>query len=179
MIDAAGAWRPGIGDPTPLGWLTVAAYFVAAAACWRTARRDGRGPWLVIALALVLLGINKQLDLQTALTELGRALARAQGWYEQRRTVQAGFIVALTLAGASLLAALLRSARPLEPGRLLALCGMTFIGVFVLVRASSFHHVDLFLGSTVAGLRWNWVLELGGIAAVLAGAILHRRPARR
>jgi len=38
--------------------------------------------------AFLALGINKQLDLQTALTEAGRVLARYQGWYEQRQFVQ-------------------------------------------------------------------------------------------
>ena len=36
--------------------------------------------------------MNKQLDLQTAFTELGRVLAQTEGWYEQRRTVQFWFI---------------------------------------------------------------------------------------
>jgi hypothetical protein len=44
---------------------------------------------------LFALGINKQLDLQTALTELGRVLALSQGWYEQRQVVQFWFIAAL------------------------------------------------------------------------------------
>jgi hypothetical protein len=43
------------------------------------------------------LGINKQLDLQTALTELGRVLAYDQGWYEERQTVQVWFIVGVAI----------------------------------------------------------------------------------
>jgi hypothetical protein len=38
------------------------------------------------------LGINKQLDLQTALTEFGRVLADNQGWYDKRQVVQVWFI---------------------------------------------------------------------------------------
>jgi len=34
-------WMPGIGDPTLLGWLTVAAYFTAAGLCLRAALRAG------------------------------------------------------------------------------------------------------------------------------------------
>jgi hypothetical protein len=38
---------------------------------------------------------------------------------------------------------------------------------FVLIRAASFHHVDQFIGQTILGLRWNWVLEMSGISLVL------------
>src|SRR5262249_9076970 len=44
--------------------------------------------WRTISVLFLALGINKQLDLQTALTEAGRVLARYQGWYEQRQFVQ-------------------------------------------------------------------------------------------
>src|ERR1041384_5677187 len=30
-------WRPGIGDPTFIGWFTVVAYFATAYLCWRAA----------------------------------------------------------------------------------------------------------------------------------------------
>src|SRR5260370_27991621 len=30
-------WRPGIGDPTIGGWLTVILYFLTMVSCWRTA----------------------------------------------------------------------------------------------------------------------------------------------
>jgi hypothetical protein len=68
-------WSPGIGDPTFFGWLTVALYLVTAYACWRVARqlrsanRDDRSEtavWAAVAMMFVALGINKQLDLQTA-----------------------------------------------------------------------------------------------------------------
>ena len=52
-----------------------------------------------------------------------------------------------------------------------------FLYVFVLVRASSIHHVDIALRWEFLGLRWNWILELGGIAVVLVGALLALRTA--
>src|SRR5262245_63104416 len=107
-VAADGRWRPGIGDPTPLGWLTVAAYAVAAALCARAALREGRsGPrgfWWGLAAALALLGVNKQLDLQTLLMQVSRDLARAQGWYDRRQAYQRLFIggVAVAALAASL-----------------------------------------------------------------------------
>ena len=87
-----GHWSPGIGDPTMAGWITVVLYLLAAWICLQAARRsravDTRAPpgaweprlWTVFAVVLVALGIDKQLDLQTAFTESMRGLAREQGW---------------------------------------------------------------------------------------------------
>jgi hypothetical protein len=176
-------WQLGIGDPTPLGWITVAAYALAALACWRchsvaTRRSSNARFWLGISIAMALLGINKQLDLQSALTALGRWLALTQGWYARRHGVQLVFISAIAGTGLLVLAGMLRMAWPPSAGRALALCGLVFLAVFVLVRAASFHHVDLLLNSAALGLRWNGILELGGIACVTLGALLDTRSAR-
>ena len=94
-------WSPGIGDPTWIGWITTVAYFIGAAMCTLAFRRAGANRrssapgWLMLAIALVLLGINKQLDLQILLTEIGRSLAQHYGWYQQRRTIQTAFIAML------------------------------------------------------------------------------------
>ena len=76
------SWRPGIGDPTIGGWITVVLYFAAMASCWVTARNreiEDRRIWTTISILFLGLGINKQLDLQSALTEAGRVLAFEQG----------------------------------------------------------------------------------------------------
>ena len=78
-------WRPGIGDPTFMGWLTVAAYAIAAFTALLAARRAGRAPgttrgsrgmWLLVAAFMALLCLNKQLDLQSLLTDIGRQLSK-------------------------------------------------------------------------------------------------------
>ena len=95
-------WSPGIGDPTVGGWITVVLYFLAAVSCWVIARKldhdtQERRIWWSISILFLALGINKQLDLQTALTEAGRVLANFQGWYAKRRLVQLGFIVLVAI----------------------------------------------------------------------------------
>jgi hypothetical protein len=57
-----------------------------------------RGLWLTLVPLLGFLAINKQLDLQTALTATGRCMAQAEGWYDNRALVQIGFIAGLMLA---------------------------------------------------------------------------------
>jgi hypothetical protein len=164
-------WRPGIGDPTFGGWFTVIAYFVAAYFCWRAAGnslygRKVRWFWNGLAVLLILLGINKQLDFQTELTFLGRDFAKATGWYEERHIVQAIFIVCIAVGGIVTMSALFWVYR-FELRRLWpALAGVAFLMSFIVIRAASFHHVDQFLRFAPAGLRMNWLLELGGIAAI-------------
>jgi len=172
-----GRWSPGIGDPTPVGWLTVALYALCAWQCHRLASRHagllGRSEatlWWILALGLTALGINKQLDLQTALTEFGRIVAHQDGWYERRRAVQVVFIYAVAaLAGCAALA-MAYLAREAPFATMAAIAGGVCLLAFVAIRAASFHHFDRFIGSEYSGLRANWILETGGICIILFGA---------
>ena len=190
--DADGLWHPGIGDPTPLGWLTVVAYVVAAIAAFRAAQRNHTPPaglredphgagrtavlwfWVAVGISMVVLGINKQLDLQTFFTESLRSMAKQQGWYENRRVFQVGFIVSLALGGAATLALVVYALRRVFRYIVGGAVGLSLITSFVLVRAASFHHVDQLLGA--GKIRLNWVLELSGIAVVLLAALRARVP---
>lgn len=172
-------WSPGIGDPTIAGWVTVALYAVAAInvfmTLYKTMAPRERLLWRAIFFLLIFLGINKQLDLQTALTELGRVFAYAEGWYNERRTVQLWFIVWVAAVCLAMTIALLVLARKAPPATWLALMGMSVLFAFVLIRAASFHHIDRFIGERILGLKWNWVLEMGGILIVVLGSEWRRR----
>ncbi len=176
-----GSWSPGIGDPTWVGWATVVLYFFVAYLGFRVQRDSLRPPrgrerrfWQLFVIGALALGINKQLDLQTALAELGRLLAHRQGWYESRRQVQYAFL--LLLAALGLVAAvgvglvLKKSPRPTA----LTALGCVGLILFVLVRATSFHAVDAFLGRRLAGLRWNWILEVGSLLVMAVGSVRRR-----
>jgi hypothetical protein len=167
-------WTPKIGDPTIAGWVTVVLYLLAAGSCWISAQKlgledvsnEGRA-WRAISVLFLALGINNQLDLQTALTEAGRVLAHYQGWYEQRRFVQLAFIALVAMTCLIAAITLLLWARNTPIPTKLALIGATMVLGYVLIRAASFHHVDWFIGRKILGLRWNWVLEMSGISLVL------------
>jgi hypothetical protein len=126
--------------------------------------------WAGLALMLLLLGINKQLDLQSLLTELGRIAARDQGWYEGRRAVQTVFILLLVAAGAWGLRAVWTFARGHLKEMRLALLGALGLVCFVAIRAASFHHVDLIIGTEIAGVDLNAWLEIGAISCIAFGA---------
>jgi len=173
-----GSWRPGIGDNSFMGWFTVGAYFtcVLATTCaaWlnRTKREDRQAFlfWFVIAVLMFLLGVNKQLDLQSLFTEVGRQVARAQGWMGERRTVQFWFVVIFGAASLSLFVFLAIRMQGLFRRFTLAFLGLFFLLTFIIIRAASFHHFDAFLGSRLSSVRLNWVLELSGISMILLAA---------
>jgi hypothetical protein len=169
-------WRPGIGDPTLVGWLTVIAYVVAAMLCIRQTLREESGSsrrlfWGILAVMMVLLGINKQLDLQTWFTITGRNLALSEGWYERRRTFLFWFILAVACGGFLAFATLRRLVQEHGSDLRLPLLGVFLVTSFVVIRAASFHHIDEFLHSRVAEFKMNWLLELGGIGIIIVGAL--------
>lgn len=186
-VDADGRWTAGIGDPSPMGWITMAAYCAAAALAARNvlAARRGAAPvgfWLTLTVLLLLLGINKQLDLQTWFGQTGRDLALSQGWYDRRRTVQAGFIALLGVGAVALVGAARRywAARWLDYRWVFL--GVLLLAVFIVIRAASFHHIDDFihfdLGKTTLGRAFEIVgVMIIGVACVHWHAV--QRRARR
>lgn len=181
-----GRWQPAIGDPTLMGWVTVLAYATAALLAFKSASAVRRDPahasieaglsrfWATLALFLLVLGINKQLDLQTLFTQLARDLALAQGWYAERRRYQLIFIAAVATAGVLGTLGLAFALRQIAAHIWLALVGIGFLVSFVLIRAASFHHVDLLLRA--GPVRLNWVFELTGIGLIALAALRSARP---
>jgi hypothetical protein len=173
-------WLPGVGGSTFANWTTVALYLVTSWRCLVVTRRHARWPrtaereflaWCGLAVLFFVLGINRLLDLESALTKLGRVVVFHYGWVDYKFAIQVGFIgvvlVACVLMGL-MLAALIRGA---HPATWLALFGAILVVGFVAVRALSLHEIDQFIDSRFLMLRWNWILEIGGILLVLIATI--------
>lgn len=196
FIAGSGRWRFAIGDRNAVAWLTVGAYALAAALAARAflAARAGqrllapidprearnqallKRVWLLIAITLVALGINKQLDLQTLFVQTVRDRAFAGGWYDDRRGYQEDFIVVVLALGMIATILLAVSLRHVIRRVVLAVVGMGLLVSFVVIRASSFHYVDAVLA--LGTIRLNWIIELAGIGLMIASA-LHWRWAER
>jgi hypothetical protein len=180
-----------LGDPTFGGWVITLAYFVAAWLALSDARRiptvlresrRERFSWFAIATFCLLMGVNKQADLQTLLTTVGKAVASSGGWYEQRRIVQAAFVLVFAVAG--LVTAILaftftfRTSRP----ALAAVLGAGLLLAFAALRAAEFHHVGEAIEEPPLLARYGFLLEGLGILVILAAVLSRRRaglPARR
>jgi len=170
-------WRPTIGDPTAMGWFTVVAYALgavltglAALAHIRHGSGRGRAIWLLVTAGMAFLCVNKQLDLQSLLTEIGRMIARSQGWYAQRREFQKWLVLVIFAAAGLCAGWSILHFRAFWMAHRLLMTGVMFLITFIVVRAVSFHHFDLLLRTTVLGFRINWALELTGIFLIILAA---------
>ncbi|PSB02053.1 hypothetical protein C7B64_15150 [Merismopedia glauca CCAP 1448/3] len=194
-------WQPGIGDPTLIGWFTVVAYFVTAVLCVLCAKQAAIVPkrynldnddlddifiprkhsstlrwlWWSLGVVLLFLAINKQLDLQTWLTYTARDLAKSEGWYEQRRMYQLAFIIAIATTIFLFLAIVAVAIKDYWHQVWLAIVGLGLLGSFIVIRAVSFHHIDVLLGFVVGGVKLNAFLELGGISCITISTLKYLR----
>lgn len=170
-------WQLVIGDPNPTGWAIAATYALAAAAAMIVLRRAPFDPvhrrqaqvlWGMIALLMTALALNKQLDLQSLMTALGRCLAQEQGWYVNRRIVQRDFIFGLIALAALIGAAMFWMLRGMILQNLLPLLGLAALAGFVLIRAG--HLLHIFVPDQIAA---DYLLhDLTSILEVLCPALI-------
>lgn len=169
-----------IGDPTFLGWATTSAYLVAAALCfacaWQAERiftnqdaKPHKAMWGVLGFGLLFFGVNKQLDLQTWMITVARAIAYEQGWYDHRQAIQVGFVVGMIVAA---LAVFIGGAWVLRSNWRnygLLFVGLILLARFMIVRVASIYGVPLpRLSRLAGGLQINWLLELTSLAIIIS-----------
>lgn len=185
-------WRPGMADAAVRGTLIVTFYLIVAVACaWalyvarigariakqyrkverrkhdRTAAyRASFLFWALLTLCMVILGVNKHLDLESWLTEIGRNIALSQGWYEARSSVQRPLVAGVAGFGLISLTVLLALTRRLLPRHVPAFVGIVVLLCFVIARSMSFHQLDDALAVEMFGIRARWLLELAGILCI-------------
>src|SRR5512141_748090 len=170
-----------IHDQGPLAWFVVAGYVTAALLAFRArsaAAGRERSLWLGTAVALLLLGINKQLDLQSDLTDIARAAAHSEGWYGWRRDVQGLFLLLMAFGTIGVAMLLWRWLRQATTSSRVAAIGLLILLAFIFLRAASFHHIDYWVTLPVAGMRSGWWLELMGIAVIGSAAAYRSRSER-
>lgn len=169
-------WRPALGDPSVMGWLTVLVYLVTAVFFYQRARTapNPRHTRLLrrITAVLFLLAVNKQIDFLSLFTLWGRRLAWQQQWWRDRQIVQLAIAIAVLLTICLIITGILWQLRH-WPRRYLSSCiSLLLLIGFVLIRATSLHAVDYYLFTPfLFGLRFNWVIELGLLSWLLGTAV--------
>ena len=166
-------WAP---DEGIAGWVTVVAYLAVAAlaaAAWRRGRHEAtdatvRRVWASIAAVMLAFAAAKQFGLQTLLVDRGRDLAFSDGWYEDRRPVQALVVLVLAVVGTLGVGLVVRWVRPVRHEVGGAVAGVAVLTVFVAVRAVSLHQIDRVLGR--GPIEVGTVVELAAIAVIGASA---------
>lgn len=162
-------------------------YFSAAGLCALCAWRAGREPpgndqkqhrlyWSGLAAGLLILGINKQLDLQSWAIGFGREVVQSSGLAPFSQSIQVFLIVAMALVACVGLFVLLWWMRGQWRYTLAALLGAFFLARFVIVRAAGFLGVPLpELSNFTGGLRLNFLLEIAGATIIAIAAWYNMR----
>lgn len=170
------AWHLGIGDPNAPGWTITLGYLATAAFCFFRSRHygglhDARFTrfWFMVGLFLLLMGINKQLDLQTLLIGTAKVFSLNYGFYQYRHRLVVGFIVALLIWGAVSQAWLYTSMKRLHTPERRALLGLGILFVFIAARVAYFQHVAVF-HDTVLAQRFYWFMEIAAIVCIASAA---------
>lgn len=176
----AGQWHAGIGDPTVFGWLTVLVYLVAVKRCNAKVKElkflgGDYQFWLYLGTFLFLLGINKQLDLQSWFTEVMRDRAKTYGWYQYRKSLQIAFLLSMSLGTLTALISLRLFLANSWWRYKITLLGIMLLCAFILMRTASFHHFDLFIGHKILGLTVNVLLENGALLLIIWGTYLVKK----
>jgi hypothetical protein len=120
---------------------------------------------------MMALGVNKQLDLQSLFTDIGRVASHHLGWYDQRRGVQKWFVIAVVGAAGGFGAWFVGHRHAFWRRHRLFSLGLVLITIFVLLRMMSAYHFDLFRRHYLLEWAFNQVLELSGISMIALAAM--------
>jgi hypothetical protein len=176
-------WKLCIGDPYPLAWIIFTGYIISSVLCYYigfSLNKINKGSkekgdiifWYGLSAILFFLGINKQLDLQTLFVAIGRSLANYQGWFDIRRGVQKIFIIGFFFISIISFIGLGIFLKKQVFKNFYIILGVIMIVSYVLIRASTFNHIDFIPENlrVIYSIHMKYVLELFGILLVFYGA---------
>ena len=179
-----------VPDPehSPTARLLLVLGYLVAALCWlrsyRRARQGSAGSfgrwWLLGAVLLLLLAINKTFNLRVQVELLIRALAQAENWYDRRQPAQ--FFVAVVLPSVLALLTgvfLATKARSFVHRYPLALAGWVLLLLYLALRQSQEWKPVLPWLSAVRYHDWRLALEVAGMLLVTLAALLAHLPGQK
>lgn len=116
--------------------------------------------WLAAGILLAIMGVGRALG-ATLIADLGRRLARSEGWYDNRRPLQAAAAVGVTILLVAIVSALVVSRRRRQELDVPMAIAMSALVAFAISRSVSLHEVEANLnGPKPLGLELGDWLEL-------------------
>jgi hypothetical protein len=159
------------------GWHAMALAFgyalagmLCCAAAFATRRDDSRG-WLLAAGLLTLIGVNSVVRFDLLAIFALRAVAHAQGWYEQRRVWQLIGLAAVAVAGVLALGELRVRLRDVWARCAGAVVGVGLLTGIATLRAISHHVTDIAFGVHLLGISTGRLLEFAGLGLTATSAL--------
>jgi len=184
LSEIANAWLARSGDACLSSLINTILYAISVAAAayhWKMLQRFKKPAaeqcfWLLVIFILSIFGINKQLDFQILLVEIGRPIAMKFGWYESRRIVQAVFAFVLTGIAGLFAVMMLFLVRWHWRNNILALLGLLILCFYGIIEAMSQSHIGCSLDLYEQwSFRLTDVIEMAGILLILANTFIRRK----
>jgi len=176
-----GYWVKDAGDYTPEGWFITIAYFIICLLCFLFLIKLQKNHanidktyirfWYILTIVVFILGINKQLDVQMLLADIGRTYSQAYGWYNTRRPFQIQFISFFTSLATGFVILIGYALKNIWRRVCLPLLGVSILFGFVIIKASSLHRLETFFGKTLGGFHLFGILELIGLGCIGLSAV--------
>jgi len=183
FVQIFSAWMARAGDTEISSIINTVLYAAAvwtAAYRWRLLRRLNVSRaeqrfWMILFFVMLALGINKQLDFQVLLVEIGRPIALLGGWYESRRLVLAIFaLIASGIAGL-LTITMVFFVRKHWKNHRPALAGLLILCVYFIIEATSIGHLEEGLDAYKQwNIRLSDLIEMAGIILIMVNALSSR-----
>lgn len=153
-----GRWQIGMVDPSPWTWAVVLAFLSAGVCCTVRARKSqNRIAWAMIAGLGFFLAMDKILDIQNGISQLGRDAVLNAGSYGGRRVIQATLLVLIAMITIVFVIFAWRHRKGTTPSMILAFA----TAGFYIGRCLSFHNLDAILSIRLtSGPRLNTAIEL-------------------
>lgn len=175
------AWQLGFGDPTLAGWLITLSYLIAFGICIQVVsahnnifarkRSKQRLLWVIISLLMLFLALNKQLDLQTLLTDIGKSIFEKSALHEDRRKYQTLFVLSVASIFVIAIFAIFIELLTVLKKHLLAIAGLGLIALFILYRAASIHHFADFFEYEILSFQFRDFVEISGIILIILNGV--------
>lgn len=178
------AWLARSGDAYLSSMINTALYavsVVAGAYRWKMLQRTKSFRaeqffWLVVILMLLALGINKELDFQVLLVEIGRPMAVKGGWYGHRRIVLAVFACFLIGTIGIFAVGTVYGIRRHWRENIFALVGLIILCAYVVFEATSLSHIGFNIDADEKqDVRLTDLIEMSGILLILANALRYKK----
>ncbi len=178
---AKNGWSLHVGDPYIMGWIIFGGYIITSVLCLFSgvskAKLEGYHKnsifWFGLSIIMLLLGINKQLDLQVLFIVIGRIIAHSQDWFDIRREVQKIFIIGSATSSFIFIAIIFWFFKKQLLKNIFVLVGVILVFSFVLIRAFSINHIVVIPSQInyIGSIQMGYVIETVGILCICYGAL--------
>ncbi len=160
------------------GWITVFAYLLIVAKSisnlieCRKKQYSGAFFWLLLVLALVLLSVYRQYNLQLFITQFLRDFFHDHGWYESRKMIQKAVLEMLAISFVLIFLGLTVFCTKFMWRYKITITGFLLLLAYKVTEAISYHIVDQFLMRQLPFVKTYHLLELIILGLMLLGAFV-------